>query len=80
MKRMPRASRISRSVASGSMTTRRSLSKVKWRSISGRVPLPIEPKPIITIGPVIRPWTGQAGIAESLLGRRRRRRLATGGI
>ena len=30
------------------------------RSISGSVPLPIEPKPIITIGPSKRACTGQA--------------------
>ena len=51
------------------MTTKRLLSNSKCRSISGSVPLPIEPKPIITIGPLMRPWTGQAGIAEGLLGK-----------
>ena len=37
------------------MTTKRLLSNSKWRSISGSVPWPIEPKPIITIGPLMRP-------------------------
>jgi hypothetical protein len=41
------------------MTTMRDLSNLKWRSISGSVPRPIEPKPIITTGPVISPCTGQ---------------------
>ena len=36
--------------------TNRLLSYSKWRSIRGRVPLPIEPKPIITMGPVIFAW------------------------
>ena len=44
----------------------RSLSKSKWRSISGRVPLPIEPKPIITIGPSMRAWRGQCDMASIL--------------
>ena len=39
----------------GSMTIMRDLSNLKWRSISGSVPRPIEPKPIITTGPVISP-------------------------
>ena len=33
------------------MTTNFDRSKAMWRSISGRVPLPIEPKPIMTMGP-----------------------------
>ena len=41
-------------------------SKSKWRSISGSVPLPIEPKPIITIGPSMRPCRGQSAMASSL--------------
>jgi hypothetical protein len=28
------------------------------------MPLPIEPKPIITIGPVMRAWTGQVVIGS----------------
>ena len=51
----------------GSITTSRLLSNSKCRSISGSVPLPIEPKPIITIGPLMRPWTGQVVIVEALL-------------
>ena len=43
------------SVSRGSMTVMRDLSKLKWRSMSGSVPRPIEPKPIITMGPVISP-------------------------
>ena len=42
------------------MTTKRALSKVKCRSISGSVPRPIEPKPIMTMGPLMRPWTDEA--------------------
>jgi hypothetical protein len=37
------------------MTISRFRSYLKWRSISGSVPRPMEPKPIITIGPVISP-------------------------
>ena len=40
----------------GSMMTKRDLSYSKWRSISGSVPLPIEPKPIMTMGPEIFAW------------------------
>src|SRR5262245_38533014 len=64
MKRMPRWSSSLRSLSSGSMTTKRFLSYAKWRSIRGRVPLPIEPKPIITIGLSIRACTGHLGIIE----------------
>ena len=45
-------------VSSGSMTVNFDLSKAKCRSMRGSVPRPIEPKPIITIGPVISPYTG----------------------
>ena len=41
---------LARRSSRGSMTTIRLLSNLKWRSISGSVPRPIEPKPIITIG------------------------------
>ena len=41
------------------MTTNRLLSYLKCRSIKGSMPLPIDPNPIITIGPVISPYTGQ---------------------
>ena len=41
----------------------RDLSNLKWRSMSGSVPRPIDPKPIITIGPVISPWTGHFSFA-----------------
>src|SRR6185369_8126405 len=40
----------------GSMITKRFLSYSKCRSIKGSVPLPIEPKPIMTMGPVIFAW------------------------
>jgi hypothetical protein len=30
------------------------------------VPLPIDPKPIITMGPLMRPWTGQVVIGDVL--------------
>jgi hypothetical protein len=65
MNRMPRSSRRCVFFACGSMTTNRLRSNSKWRSISGRVPLPIDPNPIITIGPVIRPWTGHVVIGIS---------------
>src|SRR4051794_39383376 len=58
MKRMPRSSSSLRSLSSGSMTTKPDLSNVKWRSIKGSVPFPIEPKPIMTMGPSIRACTG----------------------
>ncbi|BCM86626.1 hypothetical protein mvi_50870 [Methylobacterium indicum] len=41
---------------------------MKWRSIRGRVPRPIEPKPIITMGPLMRPWTGQSVMALKVSG------------
>src|ERR1700738_4932646 len=44
----------------GSMMTKRDLSYSKCRSISGRVPLPIEPKAIMTMGPEIFAWMGAA--------------------
>src|SRR5437763_6882766 len=52
MKRTPCALAISPS-SCGSMMTKRDLSWAKCRSISGNVPLPIEPKPIMTMGPEI---------------------------
>src|SRR4029078_5630956 len=39
------------------------------RLTSGRVPRPIEPKPIITIGPLKRAWTGWLGIWSLLQNR-----------
>ena len=66
--------RASRSSSSGSMTTKRDLSYSKCRSISGSVPLPIEPKPIMTMGPVILAWIGEAGssgVSGSRLARER---------
>src|SRR5215470_9863571 len=44
------------------MTTNFSWSNARWRSSNGRVPLPIEPKPIITMGPSKR-----ASNAESVI-------------
>jgi hypothetical protein len=35
--------------------------------MSGKVPLPIEPKPIMTIGPVMRAWRRQCGMIVFLL-------------
>ena len=52
---MPRSSSSCLSASRGSITVMRDLSNLKWRSISGKVPRPIEPKPIITTGPVISP-------------------------
>src|SRR5262245_48051795 len=44
------------------MTTNFGRSKATCRSISGKVPLPIEPKPIITIGPTKRACSGQLSV------------------
>src|SRR5258705_9129346 len=53
----------------GSMMTKRDLSKAKCRSISGSVPLPIEPKPIMTIGPEIFAWIcGEGGFMKFVSG------------
>jgi hypothetical protein len=52
---MPRASSMLRPLSLGSMTVNRFMSSSKCRSINGSMPLPIEPKPIIAIGPVMRP-------------------------
>src|SRR5262249_55327177 len=58
MNRICRSSRRRRSLSSGAMTTNFARSKAMCRSISGKVPLPIEPKPIITIGPSKRACSG----------------------
>jgi hypothetical protein len=50
---MPRSSSKWRLASEGSITTKRDLSYSKWRSISGSMPRPIEPNPIITMGPSI---------------------------
>src|ERR1700677_2455116 len=55
-----RSSTRLRSLSSGAITTNLLRSKPIWRSISGKVPRPMEPKPIIMIGPSKRAWTGQA--------------------
>ena len=47
------------------MTTNFERSKAMWRSISGKVPLPIEPKPIITIGPSNRACSGQPSVTAA---------------
>ena len=60
MKRICRSSSRCRSLSSGAMTTNFERSKAICRSISGKVPLPIEPKPIITIGPSKRACSGPA--------------------
>src|SRR5450631_4097790 len=62
MKAIPRSSSRWRSLSSGSITVKRDLSNLKCRSISGSTPRPIEPKPIMTIGPVIVPCTGHCDI------------------
>src|ERR1019366_2352075 len=61
-KAIPRSSRRWRSLSSGSMTVKRDLSNLKCRSMSGNTPRPIEPKPIMTIGPEIVPCTGHCDI------------------
>src|SRR5262245_49822282 len=62
MKRSWRSSSSRRSLSSGAITTNFERSKAMWRSISGKVPLPIEPKPIITIGPSKRACSGQPSV------------------
>src|SRR6266852_6003221 len=62
MNRIWRSSSRWRSRSSGAMTTNFARSKAICRSISGKVPLPIEPKPIITIGPSKRAWSGQLSV------------------
>src|SRR6266478_4630649 len=65
MKRTPCCRAISPS-SCGSMMTKRDLSYSKCRSISGKVPLPIEPKPIMTIGPEIFAWICGDGLMNCL--------------
>ena len=48
------------------ITTNFERSKAMCRSISGRVPLPIEPKPIITIGPSKRACSGQLPVPGAM--------------
>src|SRR6185369_12498174 len=57
-----RSSSKARSLSSGAITTNFERSKAMWRSMSGKVPLPIEPKPIITIGPSNRACSGQPSV------------------
>src|SRR5882757_9807170 len=65
MKRTPCCFAISPS-SCGSMMTMRDLSYSKCRSINGTVPLPIEPKPIMTMGPEIFAWICEAGLISGL--------------
>src|SRR5258708_1462890 len=65
MKRTPCCRAISPS-SCGSMMTKRDLSYSKCRSIKGRVPLPIEPKPIMTMGPEIFAWICEAGLISGV--------------
>jgi hypothetical protein len=51
---------------SGSITVIRFGSHVMWRRISGRVPRPIEPKPIMTMGPFHTACTGHLLISSKL--------------
>src|SRR6266446_9710563 len=67
MKRTPCCLAISPS-SCGSMITKRDLSYSKCRSISGKVPFPIEPKPIMTIGPEIFAWICGDGLMKCLRG------------
>jgi hypothetical protein len=46
-----RSSSRPRSLSSGAITMNLERSKPIWRSSNGSTPRPIEPKPIITIGP-----------------------------
>src|SRR3954453_4266413 len=75
MKRTPCCLAISPS-SCGSMMTKRDLSQAKCRSIRGSVPLPIEPKPIMTMGPEIFAWICEDGlilVSRKLVGWRRSR-------
>src|ERR1700733_2606998 len=72
MKRTPCSLAVSPS-SCGSMMTKRDLSYSKCRSISGRVPLPIEPKPIMTMGPEIFAWIGEDGLIKGSPANIRRR-------
>src|SRR4051794_9970164 len=65
MKRTPCFRAIAPS-SCGSMMTKRDLSYAKCRSIRGSVPLPIEPKPIITMGPEIFAWICEDGLISGL--------------
>src|SRR5215469_2104268 len=62
-----RSSSSSRSVSSGAITTIFDGSWAIWRSMSGSVPLPIEPNPIITIGPSKRACTGQPAVGFAIV-------------
>ena len=53
--------------ASGSMTVICCGLHLMWRRISGSVPRPIEPKPIITMGPFQAACMGQFVISSELL-------------
>src|SRR5262245_60480747 len=66
MKRICRSSSRWRSLSSGAMTTNFARSNAMCRSMSGKVPLPMEPKPIITIGPSKRAWSGPLSAAAML--------------
>src|SRR5262245_31779792 len=57
MYRTPYSSSRCRSRSSGSMTVQRSWSNSMWRSSNGSTPRPIEPRPMMTIGPLTRPST-----------------------
>ena len=50
-KRTPANSAMARAESSGSMTVTFERSRSMWRRISGKTPLPIEPKPTTTSGP-----------------------------
>src|SRR4051812_23713079 len=54
--------------SSGATTTIAAGSTVKWRRMSGNVPWPIEPKPMMTTGPSSAPWFGWT-VMEGLLAR-----------
>jgi hypothetical protein len=51
MKRSLRSSSSALSVSTGSIATNFEGSNSMWRSSSGRMPRPIDPNPISTIGP-----------------------------
>src|SRR5690349_2265859 len=70
---MPRSSKRNLFLSDGSTTTKRDLSYLKCRSMSGSVPRPMEPKPIITIGPVMVACIGQLAMIEASFVARRNR-------
>src|SRR5271166_3042535 len=64
MKRSARPSSRCWFASSGAMITNFDRSNPIWRSINGKVPRPIDPKPTITIGPSNRACSGQDSVTR----------------